>query len=69
MFRIRESYKYCNKKVRAHGYSHWHYSDLTEMGLETGNWIIIEPQATIDNQGDNWIEQWSLLVAAPLDVD
>jgi len=51
------------------GYSYWHYSDLTQIGLETGNWIVIEPQATIDNQGDNWIEQWSLLVAAPLDVD
>lgn len=51
------------------GYGCWRYSDLTDIGLETGNWIIIEPQATIDNQGDDWIGQWSLLVAAPLDVD
>jgi predicted transglutaminase-like cysteine proteinase/archaellum component FlaC len=48
------------------GFSYHYFSDLTNLGLKEGKWIVIEPQRTIDQQGDEWIEQWTLLVAAPL---
>ena len=51
------------------GYDYWYYSDLTDKDLEEGRWIIIEPQTTIENQSDEWIKQWRLLVAAPLDTE
>ena len=50
-------------------YGYWYYSDLTSLGLEEGRWIKIEPQTTIDNQDDEWIGQWKIFVAAPLDTD
>ena len=50
-------------------YGYWYYSDLTSLGLEEGRWIKIEPQTTIDNQDDEWIGQWKIFVAAPLDID
>lgn len=49
------------------GYYYWYFSDLTDKGLKEGRWMIIEPQLTIDYQNSDWIEQWNLLVAAPLD--
>jgi len=51
------------------GYRYWFYNDLTKLGLKEGRWIIIEPQATISDQGDDWISQWNIFVAAPLDTD
>jgi len=33
-----------------HGY--WHFDDLTGYGLSSGQWIIIEPQARIEQQED-----------------
>jgi len=30
----------------------WHFDDLTSYGLSSGQWIIIEPQARIEQQGD-----------------
>jgi hypothetical protein len=48
-------------------YGYWYYSDLTSMGLEAGTWIKIEPQDTIENQRSEWVGQWNLLAAAPLD--
>jgi hypothetical protein len=42
------------------GYGYYYYSDLTNQGFQEGNWIIIEPQSSIHNQGDaEWMEQWS----------
>jgi len=49
------------------GFSYHYFSDLTRLGLKEGKWIVIEPQKTIDYQSDAWTEQWTLLVAAPLD--
>lgn len=46
-------------------YRFWYYSDLRGMGLSTGNWIIIEPQRTIENQYDpGWFKQWEIQAAA-----
>ena len=46
---------------------YYYYSDLTSLGLEAGDWVIIEPQTTLDNQHTSWNEQWSLYVASELD--
>jgi len=48
------------------GYGYWKFDDLTDKGLAEGRWIVIEPQYTIGNQGDDWIQQWELLYAAPI---
>ena len=48
-------------------YGYWYYSDLTNMGLEAGKWIKIEPQCTMENQDSEWVGQWNLLAAAPSD--
>jgi len=46
-------------------YGYYYYTDLTGKGLDSGRWIIIEPQAPIDDQYDpEWLEQWDLKVAA-----
>lgn len=46
-------------------YGYWYYDDLTDFGLSSGKWIIIEPQATIDRQAEeNWIQKWGLIAAA-----
>jgi len=46
-------------------YGFHYYQDLTHMGLASGRWILIEPQATIDRQYDKgWFNQWRLLAAA-----
>jgi len=51
-------------------YGYWYYDDLTSLGLEEGRWIKIEPQTTIDCQdNEEWMSQWRILVAAPLDTD
>jgi hypothetical protein len=43
------------------GYGHYYYSDLTNFGLSSGEWIIIEPQNTIAWQDDaSWIPQWEI---------
>lgn len=48
------------------GYGYWKFDDLTDKGLAEGRWIVIEPQYTIENQGDEWVQQWELLYAAPI---
>lgn len=50
------------------GYSNYYYIDLTNKGLDSGRWVIIEPQTGISNQGIDWIEQWALQTAAELDT-
>lgn len=50
-------------------YRYWRYSDLTRLGLPEGQWIILEPQSTISNQYDEWISQWSILVAAEVEYN
>jgi len=46
-------------------YGYWYYNDLTNFGLSSGKWIILEPQATIDRQTvENWIQKWGLIAAA-----
>jgi hypothetical protein len=50
------------------GYEYWYYSDLTELGLAAGRWIIIEGQLPLAYQGSDWITQWSLFAVAALDV-
>jgi transglutaminase-like putative cysteine protease len=49
------------------GYDYLYFSDLTGKGLEPGKWIIIEPQSLIELQSGSWIQQWNLLVAAPIE--
>jgi hypothetical protein len=49
------------------GYNYLYFSDLTGKGLEPGKWIIIEPQSPIEFQSGSWIQQWNLLVAAPIE--
>jgi len=49
------------------GYDFWKFDDLTGKGLEEGRWIIIEPQYTIENQGDDWIHQWQLLYTTAIE--
>lgn len=46
-------------------YGYYYYSDLTSYGLSAGNWIVIEPQMSIDQQHDStWMSQWSIMAAA-----
>ncbi|MDM7999625.1 MAG: hypothetical protein QUS33_06400 [Dehalococcoidia bacterium] len=45
-------------------YGCWCYSDLTGYGLQAGTWLIIEPQATIENQMTDWVYQCKIQVAA-----
>lgn len=40
-----------------HPYGCYYFSDLTDKGLSAGRWLIIEPQATIENQHTSWIAQ------------
>ena len=48
-------------------YGYWRYSDLTAHGLSEGNWIILEPQTTIERQHDkNLIEKWSIIAMAEI---
>jgi len=49
-------------------YDYYYFSNLVDMGLKSGRWIVIEPQATIEQQYSDWIKQWNLFVAAPLDA-
>jgi len=49
------------------GYRYWKYDDLTGKGLDEGRWIVIEPQYTLENQGNGWVHQWQLLYAAPIE--
>ena len=42
----------------------WYYSDLTSYGLQSGTWLKIEPQTTIENQMTDWVHQWNIEVAA-----
>jgi len=48
-------------------YGNWYYSDLTSKGLSEGKWIKIEPQSSIEAQQDEWMHQWTLLVAYELE--
>ncbi|MEM2137140.1 MAG: transglutaminase family protein [Candidatus Methanomethylicia archaeon] len=49
------------------GYGYFYYSSLTNIGLTSGKWIIIEPQYTIDYQGySQWFNQWQLVAAVQI---
>lgn len=49
------------------GYNYWYFDDLTNMGLSDGKWIILEPQATIENQhSDDWFKDWKIKVASEI---
>lgn len=60
----------CHVMVLVHlsdlgGYDYYCYSDLTGYGLDSGQWIIIEPQLKITNQQlSSWFTQWNILAAA-----
>ena len=43
---------------------YWYYPDLTSDGLSSGEWIIIEPQWTIEYQDSDSIGDWYLDVVA-----
>jgi len=45
-------------------YNGYYYSDITSLGLQSGEWLIIEPQQTIENQHTDWILEWTIKVAA-----
>jgi predicted transglutaminase-like cysteine proteinase len=46
-------------------YGYYYYSDLTSYGLGPGQWIVIEPQSTIDQQDvSSWMSQWNIIAAA-----
>jgi hypothetical protein len=52
------------------GYGFWYYEDLTYYDFEPGTWIMIEPQNTIEDQGDDeWFSQWTIYMAVELDFD
>lgn len=38
-------------------YGYWSYTDLTGLGLQSGTWVIIEPQHTIENQSTDSMDQ------------
>jgi hypothetical protein len=43
------------------GYGHYSFSDLTDFGLSSGKWIMIEPQKKINEQDDDeWFSQWEI---------
>ena len=46
------------------GNGFWYFSDLTDMGLTSGRWIVIEPRLLIDQQSSECISDWRLEVAA-----
>ena len=48
-------------------YPYYYYSDLTSLGLQSGEWIEIEPQTTIDKQSTEWVDQWEIFVAAEVE--
>ena len=48
-------------------YGCWYFDDLTNYELTEGRWITIEPQATIESQGDEWMAQWSIFVAEEIE--
>jgi archaellum component FlaC len=50
--------------ISPHG--NYFYSDLTSYGLQSGKWIIIEPQTTIENQLTDWVNQWTIKVVAEI---
>lgn len=42
------------------GYGYYYFSDLTEYGLASGKWLLIEPQMTIENQNnESWMSLWT----------
>jgi transglutaminase-like putative cysteine protease len=46
-------------------YNSYYYSDLTGYGLQTGKWILIEPQRAISQQHDpSWFLQWNIDAAS-----
>jgi len=48
-------------------YRYWYYEDLTDRGLASGKWIIIEPQcAPLSGQQSrlDWIGYWDLVACA-----
>ena len=52
------------------GYRYWKYDDLTYYDFEPGTWLMIEPQFTIDLQGDDeWFSQWSMYMAVEVDYE
>jgi len=54
--------------INGTGYAY--YEDLTSFDLSPGKWIKIEPQGTIDRQGDeDWIRQWNIKMAIEIDYE
>ena len=52
------------------GYRYWKYDDLSYYDFKPGTWLMIEPQFTIDRQGDDdWFPQWSIYMAVELDYE
>jgi predicted transglutaminase-like cysteine proteinase len=46
-------------------YDYYHYDDLTRYGLESGQWIIIEPRYMIYEQHiESWFSQWQIDAAS-----
>lgn len=46
-------------------YEFYHYDDLAYLGLSSGQWIVLEPQDTLEYQADeSWMGQWDILAAA-----
>lgn len=47
-------------------YGCWSHQDMTDKGLDEGNWVVIGPQYTIDRQDADWIGELSLVAASPV---
>lgn len=51
-------------------YKYWYFADLTELNLDEGRWLVIEPQLSIEEQGDeDWLRQWKLQMTIEIDYD
>ncbi len=48
-------------------YRYYLYADLTYYNLDSGTWILIEPQKDISNQGDDTMANWSIYAAAQVE--
>jgi hypothetical protein len=42
-------------------FEYWFWDNLTDYGLQSGRWIHIEPQRTIEEQGNHDMDQWTLI--------
>lgn len=51
------------------GQPYRYYSDLTTFHCDSGKWIVIEPQKTLNTQNLTWISYWNLIAAGELDTE